>query len=66
MGGFERSFKGLSRVQTMAGLYLAAPLSENLSKYAMSTKMKNMIKGFQTRIGLQLYTQDQYDNMLSK
>jgi hypothetical protein len=45
----------LSRVRTMAGLYyLASPLSEDLSKYAMSTKMKNMIERFQSRIGLQL------------
>jgi hypothetical protein len=52
----------LSRVRTMKGLYLAAPLSENLSKYAMSKNMKDMIESFQNRIGLPIYSESDYGN----
>jgi hypothetical protein len=55
-------------VQAMKGLYLAAPLSENLSKYAMFTNMKAMIENFQCCIGLHLhlYSKDDYGNILNK
>ena len=45
----------LSRVRTMTGLYLSAPLSTDVSKYSMSQAMKNMISSFQKRIGLEMY-----------
>ena len=45
----------LSRVQTMAGLYLSTPPSTDIKKYSMSQAMKTMITGFQKRIGLQLF-----------
>ena len=51
----------LSRVRTMKGLYLEKPLSEDLRKYAMSDAMKKMISDFDQRIGLQLYTEDEYN-----
>jgi hypothetical protein len=51
----------LSRVRTMKGLYLAEPLSHDLNKYAMSKKMKEMIADFETRIGMELYTENQYE-----
>ena len=51
----------LSRVRTMKGLYLAEPLAHDLDKYAMSAKMKEMIADFETRIGMELYTESQYE-----
>ena len=51
----------LSRVRTMKGLYLAEPLAHDLDKYAMSAKMKEMIADFETRIGMELYTENQYE-----
>jgi hypothetical protein len=44
----------LSRVRTMKGLFLARPLSEDLSQYAMAEAMKDMIGSFQEKIGLNL------------
>jgi hypothetical protein len=44
----------LSRVRTMKGLFLARPLSEDLSKYAMADAMKQMIGSFQEKFGLNL------------
>jgi hypothetical protein len=38
----------------MKGLFLARPLSEDLSKYAMADTMKDMIGRFQEKIGLNL------------
>jgi hypothetical protein len=54
----------LSLVRTMKGLYLAVPLSEDLSKYAMPDKMKEMIAGFQRRLGLLIYSETDYLNYL--
>ena len=51
----------LSRVRTMKGLYLAEPLAHDLDKYAMSANMKRMIADFETRIGMELYTESQYE-----
>ena len=45
----------------MKGLYLAEPLTLDLKKYAMSENMKLMIADFKTRIGMELYTENQYD-----
>ena len=45
----------------MKGLYLAEPLAHDLNKYAMSEKMKEMIADFETRIGMELYTENQYE-----
>ncbi len=55
----------LSRVQTMAGLYLSTPLSTDISKYSMSQAMKTMIKGFQKGIGLKLYDDVAYQRFLA-
>jgi hypothetical protein len=52
----------LSRVRTMKGLFLAVPLSEDLAKYAMPDKMKEMIAGFQQRLGLVIYSETEYHN----
>jgi hypothetical protein len=51
-------------VCTMKGLYLVGPRNDNLSKYAISTKMKTMIKDFECRVRLQVYTEEEYENML--
>ena len=45
----------------MKGLYLAEPLTDDLNKYAMSVKMKEMIADFKTHIGMELYTETQYE-----
>jgi hypothetical protein len=50
----------LSRVRTMKGLYLAEPLDLDIDKYAMPKKMKDMIADFKTRIGMELYTENEY------
>ncbi|MGL5916609.1 MAG: hypothetical protein ACRCZC_02775, partial [Culicoidibacterales bacterium] len=55
----------LSRVTTMKGLYLQKPLDEDLSKYAMSRHMKNMISAFQNAIGLELPTDDEYNKFVN-
>jgi hypothetical protein len=62
--GCRLDYVVLSCVQTMKGLYLAALLSKNLSKYAMSTTMRVMIDNFQQHLGLELYTEAQYDNKI--
>jgi sulfur transfer protein SufE len=54
----------LSRVCTMNGLFFAVPLSEDLSKYSMPDKMKEMIAGFQVRLGLTVYSDAEYQNQL--
>jgi hypothetical protein len=54
----------LSRVRTMAGLFFAVPLSEDLSKYSMPDKMKEMISGFQVRLGLKIYSDAEYQYQL--
>ena len=56
----------LSRVRTMKGLYLAEPLNRDLKKYAMSANMKRMIADFETRIGMELYTESQYEAELTR
>ena len=55
----------LSRVQTMAGLYLSTPPSTDIKKYSMSQAMKTMITGFQKRIGLKLYDDVEYKRFLA-
>jgi hypothetical protein len=52
----------LSRVCTMNGLFFAVPLSEDSSKYSMPDKMKEMIAGFQVRLGLTVYSNAEYQN----
>ena len=50
----------LSRVKTMAGLYLRERLSEKLSNYAMSAKMKMMLAGFRDLFGLTALSEEEY------
>jgi hypothetical protein len=56
----------LSRVRKLDGLYLAIPLSYDLTKYAMSTEMKDMIAEFENHLAIQMYTQDEYSALLSQ
>jgi hypothetical protein len=56
----------LSRVRTMKGLYLAEPLDVDINKYAMPEKMKRMIADFKTRIGMNLYTENEYKAELTR
>ena len=53
----------LSRVTTSKGLFLSEPLSLNLDNYAMS---KDMIYEFQSKIGLKLFGDDEYDLLLKQ
>jgi hypothetical protein len=54
----------LSRVRTMAGLYMMQPLSKDLTKYAMSDKMKQMLAEFEQGHLLQPIDDDAYRQML--
>ena len=50
----------LSRVRTMAGLYIREPLSKDLSKYKKPSAMKQMIESFKERIGMKMLSEDDY------
>jgi hypothetical protein len=54
----------LSRVLKLDGLYRAAPLSCNLTKYVMSTEMKDMIAEFENPLAIKMHTQDEYSALL--
>lgn len=54
----------LSRVKTMAGLYIARPLDEDLSKYEMPEEMKRMLNAFRSTISHEDITDEEYDAML--
>jgi hypothetical protein len=54
----------LSRVRTMAGLYLLQPLSEDLADFEMKDDMKEMLHTFRTMLPLTVFTSDEYDVML--
>jgi hypothetical protein len=54
----------LLRVRTVNGLFFTVPLSEDLSKYSILGKMKEMIAGFQVRLGLAIYSNAEYQNQL--
>jgi len=56
----------LSRVRTMAGLFIAKPLSEQLSKYMMPAAMKAMLKDFRERILLQTIDDEVYNKMFAE
>ena len=53
----------LSRVKTMAGLYLRQPLVTDLSKYAMSDNMKHMIHKFKQTCALQPLSDEDYEDL---
>jgi hypothetical protein len=50
----------------MKCLYLAEPLTVDINKYAMPEKMKLMIADFKTRIGMDLYTENEYKAELAR
>jgi hypothetical protein len=50
----------LSRVRTMAGLYIRTELSSNLKKYAMPEEMTSMIQRFRDTVLLGTFTDDEY------
>lgn len=54
----------LSRVTTMKGLFLTKPLSEDLTKYAMSDDMKEMLREFQRTILLTRLDDSTYEDIL--
>jgi hypothetical protein len=56
----------LSRVRTMAGLYMLQPLSEVLEKFEMSENMKQMLHRFRSMLPLKVFTEDEYDDMLQQ
>ena len=61
--GSNWAYVVLSRVKTMAGLYLRQPLSTDLSKYKMSDDMKSMLKRFRDTISLQPLSDDDYQQL---
>ena len=55
----------LSRVRTMAGLYLQQPLSEDLEKYRMPQAMTDMLRSFEENKALQAISDSEYAAMES-
>ena len=55
----------LSRVRTMKGLHLKQPLSEDLTKYAMSDDMKRMLKEFDNNLKLDEISDATYSDILN-
>ena len=53
----------LSRVRSMAGLYLLQPLLKQLDKYEVDVKMLGMLKRFRETITLTTITTDEYNDM---
>jgi hypothetical protein len=54
----------LSRVRTMAGLYMLQPLNEVLADFEMKDEMKQMLYTFRSMLPLQLFTGVEYTQML--
>ena len=61
--GSNWAYVVLSRVRTMAGLYLRAPLSLDLEKHNMPTAMKDMLADFKQRVSLTTLTPEDYQDM---
>ena len=53
----------LSRVRTMAGLFMRHPLMHNLVKYRMPAAMKQMLKTFRDTIGLSELSDEDYSQL---
>ena len=53
----------LSRVRSMAGLYLLQPLLKQLDKYEVDVNMLGMLKRFRETITLTTITTDEYNDM---
>jgi hypothetical protein len=53
----------LSRVKQMKGLFVRVPLSEDLSKYKMSEKMKSMLLYFRGKCAVEMFSEEQYKRM---
>jgi hypothetical protein len=47
----------------MKGLYLRVPLSEDLSKYKMPEKMKNMLSYFRGKCAVEMLSDEQYNRI---
>ena len=50
----------LSRVKTMAGLFLRVPLDTNLKQCAKPKKMLEMLQGFRDRLSVATMSDDDY------
>jgi len=53
----------LSRVRTMAGMYMLQPLTEELTKYAMPQKMKDMMRSFRDTILVAPLSENEYKDL---
>jgi hypothetical protein len=53
----------LSRVRTMAGLYMMRPLSRDLKKYEMPKEMKNMVAAFRDKLPMRMFSSSEYNTM---
>ena len=53
----------LSRVKTMKGLFIQKPLSKDLKKYEKPAAMKEMLKKFQETISVEMFTDEEYEQM---
>lgn len=56
----------LSRVRTMAGMYMLKPLTTSLEKYAMPDRMKQMLETFRQNLPLKLFSTAEYNSMLQE
>ena len=56
----------LSRVTTMAGLYMNTPLSDDLKKYQKKEDMMKMLADFRRTINISEFSKEQYDAMLTE
>jgi len=62
--GANWAYVVLSRVKTMAGLYLTKPLTYDLKKYAKPETMKRMLKKFADTIQMEIFTEEQYKSLV--
>ena len=61
--GANWAYVVLSRVKTMAGLYLRQPLDYDLKKYAKPEAMKRMLTKFAERAPIEMFTDEEYEKL---
>jgi len=62
--GANWAYVVLSRVRTMAGLYIRKRLSRDLKKYAKLPAMKRMLKKFRETIAVEMLDDDDYESLM--
>ena len=61
--GANWAYVVLSRVRTMAGLYLRKRLTRNLKKYAKPEAMKRMLKAFADSVQMEMLSDEEYTKL---